>query len=838
MGAVLNVRVPRRFAPVASLLSLLLVAIVLLWQVPPAGAQAQYLLRHAGDSSSTEGGSGESGSEGAGSGGGGTTIVPADSAEAQEILERARASGATILVLQPPAGAAASGPGLVADVGEWQRLAAKLRNRALELAADAPNLPAQVDEAMERSGGFATLGVALAALIVALLVGYVVDWLIGRRWLEPQLAALFGRIPRSRAERVGFLLTRGFIRVVRVLVQVLVAAGLIIAVQPGGHVVEQVALSGIVLFALAGIGDAFLRNMLAIDVPEYRMVSIGAEDAALLYRDFRILLWLAMGLIWIAKAGLPLGLPAGAGLLLMSGAASIAAIICIWLTLRHRRRIAAMLQGPVPRGSRTVRTLAQLWYVPAVIYLVFAWFATGARLLLGSQQPLQLLTLPLLALFAALVLYGVLLVLADLAFRTPRTALPPEAIPPGEGPELLAQVGPSGGGSPGGGPVESLGEGLGEGEVMVTPSAPPPPRDSSYARLAERAAGWIAFMAGLAVLMHGWQLNRELFGHFWGSFWEIVLVVFLAWLAYEAVRIAVDRRLAEEAGGAGDPHQEEEGPRRGLSRLGTLLPMFRTFLLLTILVFAGMVILSAVGVDVTPLFAGAGVIGLAIGFGAQTLIRDIFSGAFFLIDDAFRVGEYVNVGPVKGTVERVSIRSMQLRHQLGPLHTIPFGEIKHLQNYSRDWVVMKLPLRLTYDTDVEEVRKIIKKIGQELLENPEIGDKFLQPLKSQGVFQMEDSAMIIRVKFMTRPGDQFAVRKVVYARIREVFAEKGIRFAHRQVTVRLADDRDADPEEPGQPGQRRPLTPAEQQAVAGAALAAVAEEYEQRKSGENPEDAR
>ena len=185
---------------------------------------------------------------------------------------------------------------------------------------------------------------------------------------------------------------------------------------------------------------------------------------------------------------------------------------------------------------------------------------------------------------------------------------------------------------------------------------------------------------------------------------------------------------------------------------------------------------------------GAGVIGLAVGFGAQALIRDIFSGAFFLIDDAFRRGEYISLGSVKGTVERISIRSMQLRHHLGPLNTVPFGEIKQITNYSRDWVMMKLPLRLTYDTDVEKVRKLIKKLGQELMEHPEIGDKFMQPLKSQGVFTMEDSAMIVRVKFMTRPGDQFVVRKEVYARIRALFEANDIRFAHREVTVRVAED--------------------------------------------------
>jgi len=194
-------------------------------------------------------------------------------------------------------------------------------------------------------------------------------------------------------------------------------------------------------------------------------------------------------------------------------------------------------------------------------------------------------------------------------------------------------------------------------------------------------------------------------------------------------------------------------------------------------------------------------------------VRDIFSGAFFLIDDAFRKGEYIDTGDVKGTVEKISVRSFQLRHHLGALNTIPFGEIKVLTNYSRDWVIMKLPLRVTYDTDVEKVRKLIKNLGVELLSDPVIGDNFIQPLKSQGVIEMQDSAMIIRVKFMTKPGDQWLVRKKVYQDIRELFAREGIHFAHREVTVRLAD------------GKAEDLSEAQKEAVAGAVQGAIDEDY-------------
>ena len=329
--------------------------------------------------------------------------------------------------------------------------------------------------------------------------------------------------------------------------------------------------------------------------------------------------------------------------------------------------------------------------------------------------------------------------------------------------------------------------------------------------LAKRVATIFAIGAGIYALAYIWRLDY-LFddGRVLDRVEDVVDILLLGYIAYEAVRIWIDSKIEEEVGDMPDLEPGDEGGgHSAATRLATLLPLFRNFLLFVIAATIILLVLLEVGVQVAPIFAGAGVVGLAIGFGAQTLIRDILSGAFFLFDDAFRKGEYIDVGSVKGTVEKISMRSFQLRHHLGALHTIPFGEIQHLTNFSRDWVMMKLPIRLTYDTDVEKVRKLVKKLGQELLEHPTEGVKFLQPLKSQGVYKMEDSAMIMRVKFMTRPGDQWTTRKLVYSRIRELFAEHGIKFAHREVTVRLGDR------------EREELTEDEQEAVSAAAQDAV-----------------
>ena len=293
----------------------------------------------------------------------------------------------------------------------------------------------------------------------------------------------------------------------------------------------------------------------------------------------------------------------------------------------------------------------------------------------------------------------------------------------------------------------------------------------------------------------------------WGAI-EIGLIGLVAYVLYEVVMALLEKHMPDDSDG--EPEEMEgEGGGVGATREETLAPLLRGTFLVVLGVVVMLTVLSALGVQILPLIAGASIVGVAIGFGSQKLVQDVISGVFFLIDDAFRRGEYIDVGSVKGTVEKISIRSMQLRHHMGALHTIPFGEIRHLTNFSRDWVMMKLKLRLPYETDIERVRKLIKKLGQTMLEDSTLGEMFLQPLKSQGVYSMEDdSAMILRVKFMTRPGDQFVVRKAVYASIRELFEQEGIEFAHRVVKVQL------DGKEPHE------LTPEERQQVAGAALAA------------------
>ncbi|MEO0546173.1 MAG: mechanosensitive ion channel domain-containing protein [Pseudomonadota bacterium] len=265
---------------------------------------------------------------------------------------------------------------------------------------------------------------------------------------------------------------------------------------------------------------------------------------------------------------------------------------------------------------------------------------------------------------------------------------------------------------------------------------------------------------------------------------NVALTALIGWAVWDFIRTIIDVRTAaeqpqgDEAAAAGD-----EGGAGG-SRTATLLPILRSFAFAVIGLTCLFTALSSLGVNVAPLVAGAGVVGLAIGFGAQTLVKDIVSGAFFLIDDAFRVGEYIVIEDTVGTVEKISLRSLQLRHHNGPVHTIPFGEIAKLTNNSRDWVIMKLKFTVPFGTDVNKIKKLFKQIGAEMLET-EYADDLIQTFKSQGVYDVDDVGMVIRGKFMTKPGKQWVIRKDVYSRVQKKLEENGIDFARREVRVQI-----------------------------------------------------
>jgi small-conductance mechanosensitive channel len=328
--------------------------------------------------------------------------------------------------------------------------------------------------------------------------------------------------------------------------------------------------------------------------------------------------------------------------------------------------------------------------------------------------------------------------------------------------------------------------------VLTPPGAPAakgPP--SVVAAALERGARAIMIVFAIWLLAWGWGIDLDSLAasdttatRLLRGVLNAIVILLVADFAWHVVRTVIDRHV-HAAQPSTETTDANEISRR--ARIRTLLPILRNILMIVFAAMAVLMALSAMGVQIAPLIAGAGVIGVAVGFGSQTLVKDVISGIFFLLDDAFRVGEYIVSGSYKGTVESFSLRSIKLRHHRGYLYTVPFGSLGAIQNMSRDWVIDKQQLTVPYNTDLDLLKRIIKQIGKDLAADPELAPDIIQPLKMQGVEGMGELGMVVRLKIMTKPGQQFVVRRRAYAMLKQRLAENGIRIATPTVQVSDGD---------------------------------------------------
>jgi len=307
------------------------------------------------------------------------------------------------------------------------------------------------------------------------------------------------------------------------------------------------------------------------------------------------------------------------------------------------------------------------------------------------------------------------------------------------------------------------------------------------------------------------------------AIFESLVTLMLGLMAWRFTSRYIEAKIKESEPKVEENEEMDEGDWGAATQRGrsyTLLPMVRKFIGTTLMVMVTLIILSSIGVNIGPLLAGAGVIGLAIGFGAQKLVSDVLSGFFYLLDDAFRVGEYVQAGSISGAVEAITLRNVMLRHHRGMLQIVPYSELGSITNFMRGGIVVKFNLEFPYDTDIDLVRRIIKKVGQAMAEDEEFGKDFIRPLKSQGVREITNSVMVIRVKFTAKPGTHFVIRREAYRRITEALAAKGIYYAHRKVIVELPQGEEK--------GGADPRKIAEAGAAAG--LAAMADDQAKKEA--------
>ncbi|QLG92135.1 mechanosensitive ion channel family protein [Pseudomonas yamanorum] len=227
--------------------------------------------------------------------------------------------------------------------------------------------------------------------------------------------------------------------------------------------------------------------------------------------------------------------------------------------------------------------------------------------------------------------------------------------------------------------------------------------------------------------------------------------------------------------------------RKGLAnaRAQTMMPLIRNVLFVTIFIIASIVALANMGMNVTPLLAGAGVIGLAIGFGAQSLVADLITGLFIIIEDSLAIDDYVDVGGHLGTVEGLTIRTVRLRDIDGIVHTIPFSEIKSIKNYSREFGYAIFRVAIPYNMEIDDAIKLMRDVGQKMRNDPLQRRNIWSPLEIQGVESFESGSAILRARFKTAPIKQWEVSRAFNLSLKRHLDEAGLDLATPRLSVQV-----------------------------------------------------
>jgi small conductance mechanosensitive channel len=226
-----------------------------------------------------------------------------------------------------------------------------------------------------------------------------------------------------------------------------------------------------------------------------------------------------------------------------------------------------------------------------------------------------------------------------------------------------------------------------------------------------------------------------------------------------------------------------------LKRTHTLASIIKYALIVLILIVATMIILKEIGVEIGPLLAAAGIVGLAVGFGAQSLVKDVISGFFILLEDQVRVGDVVQIAGKAGIVEKIHLKTTILRDLSGNVHFVPNGQIDSVTNMTKDYSRYVFDIGVAYREDVDEVINVIKEVDEELRKDPAFKDDILEPLEVLGLDQFADSAIIIKARTTTKPVKQWYVGREFNRRLKKKFDEKGIEIPFPHITLYMGQDK-------------------------------------------------
>ena len=587
---------------------------------------------------------------------------------------------------------------------------------------------------------------------ITLVVGFTALWAMARILRRPR-NLLGQRAPEGKISLLALLVARTALDLIPVVAFGIAAYGLLSFVDPP-RVPRLVALTVVNASILVQLVRIAARMLLAPNSPQVRLLPFSDETAHYAFIWIARLAIVAIYGFFIASAARLLGLSLSAQEALLKLVGLIVASMLVILVLQNRRPIASWIRREHEvgsgehltfsarfRGLKIARNrLADVWHILAILYIAAAFVIWALEIRGGFDFMLRGSGLSVVILaVAAIVLSGARKVIHRGFSVSPALK---ERFP-----DLDARVNRY---------VPILYKIL---SIAIW----------SVAVLAVLAAWGVDSFAWLETPMGRVVLGRIA---------AILFVLLAAVIIWELISSSIERYLANRNGKA-----------QRSARIRTLLPLARNAAAILLTTLVSLIVLSEMGVDTAPLLAGAGVVGLAIGFGAQTLVKDVITGLFILIEDTIAIGDIITVAGKGGQVEAMSIRSIRLRDYDGSVHTVPFSEVTTVLNRTKGFSYYVFDVGVAYREDTDEVVNVLRELGAEMQADPAFGPLILEPLDIAGVDKLGDSAVIIKARFKTQPIKQWTIGREFNRRIKKRFDELGIEIPFPHQTIYFGEDK-------------------------------------------------
>lgn len=609
----------------------------------------------------------------------------------------------------------------------------------------------------------------LGAVLVAAMAAQAVAFMLVRR----PLATLELRKPGPVWLGLVFVLLRALVALVPTAVFAATAYGMLVVLAPNA-LTRDIAQYIVLAFVAWRAIEIAAQMLLAPEAPPSRLLRLDGETGAYIQLWLRRLSAVALFGYAVVLIARRVRIPADGIDAIATTVAFIFALLLAVLVLQNRVAIARRIRGGAEAGetegsrSNAVRLLRQragdIWHVLALLYIgatfmVWAFEISGGfqLILRGTLFTIGILIAVRVLLFAAEHGFGRLFaVRPDVRHRFPGLEL----------------------------------------------------RANRYLPVLLGGLRLLLYVVAVFAILQAWNidtfdwLNSATGRNIVARITTIVLVILITLVLWEATAAGIEYYLTR-------PGKDGQPPMRS-SRVRTLLPLLRRFVSIVLGLIAALIVLSELGINIAPLLAGAGVIGLAIGFGAQTLVKDVITGIFILAEETISVGDVVDLGGNSGVVEDISIRTIRLRDMDGTVHVIPFSEVSKVKNMTRGFAHAVIDVNVAYQEDIDTVVATLQELAKSMRSEPEWQAKILEPLEVIGVEQIAAAGVVIRVRFKTVAGAQWGVKREFYRRMKVRFDERGIVIPFAQ-TVFIERDRD-DHEDDGDKPEKRPAP--EQKAAA------------------------